>query len=278
MLKIQQSLSRRFYMLLSLPSTAMGFALSVQISALSWLLSTQYGLDIHEIGIVWAAGPIAGILGQVIVGFISDKVWFWNGRRRPFILIGGVLASLSLLALPNIGIISESLGGIGILAVAIAIALLHKPDLIIADEPTTALDVTVQLQILELLRQIQGDTGMGMILVTHDLHLVSRFCDDVAIMYAGRIVEAGPVSKVFNAPEHPYTQGLLDAVPTLDQDAERLALIPGNPPTMHNLPGGCRFEPRCPVSLGQCASEYPEWYRLGQDRRVACWQMKQRIA
>ena len=162
--------------------------------------------------------------------------------------------------------------------VAIAINLASSPRLLIADEPTTALDVTVQLQILELLRQIQGDTGMGMILVTHDLHLVSRFCDDVAIMYAGRIVEAGPVSKVFNAPEHPYTQGLLDAVPTLDQDAERLALIPGNPPTMHNLPGGCRFEPRCPVSLGQCASEYPEWYRLGQDRRVACWQMKQRIA
>ncbi|GAA0302203.1 MFS transporter [Psychrosphaera haliotis] len=144
MLKIQQSLSRRFYMLLSLPSTAMGFALSVQISALSWLLSTQYGLDIHEIGIVWAAGPIAGILGQVIVGFISDKVWFWNGRRRPFILIGGVLASLSLLALPNIGIISESLGGIGILAVAIAIALSLDLSINVSFNPTRSIiaDVT----------------------------------------------------------------------------------------------------------------------------------------
>lgn len=144
MLKIQQKLSRPFYMLLSLPSTAMGFALSVQISALSWLLSTQYNLDIHEIGIVWAAGPIAGILGQVIVGFISDKVWFWNGRRRPFILIGGVLASLSLLALPNIGIISESLGGIGIMAVAIAIALSLDLSINVSFNPTRSIiaDVT----------------------------------------------------------------------------------------------------------------------------------------
>ena len=90
MLAIQKNLSKSFYMLLSLPATAMGFALSVQISALSWILTTQYGLDIHEVGLVWAAGPIAGILGQVIVGIISDNVWFWNGRRRPFILIGGV--------------------------------------------------------------------------------------------------------------------------------------------------------------------------------------------
>ncbi len=144
MLAIQQSLSRRFYMLLSLPSTAMGFALSVQISALSWLLSTQYGLDIHEIGIVWAAGPIAGILGQVIIGFISDKVWFWNGRRRPFILIGGTLAALSLLALPNIGIISETLGGVGILAVAIIIALSLDLSINVSFNPTRSIiaDVT----------------------------------------------------------------------------------------------------------------------------------------
>lgn len=144
MLTMQQKLSAPFYILLSLPSTAMGFALSVQISALSWLLSTQYGLDIHEIGIVWAAGPIAGILGQVFVGFISDNIWFWNGRRRPFIVIGGVLAALSLLALPNIGIISESLGGIGILAVAIAVALSLDLSINISFNPTRSIiaDVT----------------------------------------------------------------------------------------------------------------------------------------
>jgi maltose/moltooligosaccharide transporter len=144
MLNIQQSLSRRFYMLLSLPSTAMGFALSVQISALSWLLSTQYGLEIEEIGIVWAAGPIAGILGQVIVGFISDKVWFWGGRRRPFILIGGVFAALSLLALPNIGVISSALGGVGILTVAILVALTLDLSINVSFNPTRSIiaDVT----------------------------------------------------------------------------------------------------------------------------------------
>ena len=123
MLAIQKNMSKSFYMLLSLPATAMGFALSVQISALIWILTTQYGLDIHEVGLVWAAGPIAGILGQVIVGIISDNVWFWNGRRRPFILIGRVLAGMMLLALPNIDIVSSALGISGLLGVAIAVAL-----------------------------------------------------------------------------------------------------------------------------------------------------------
>ena len=123
MLSSQKNLTRSFFMLLSLPATAMGFALSVQISALSWILSTKYHLEIEEIGLVWAAGPIAGILGQVVIGIISDNVWFWNGRRRPFILIGGVLATLMLLALPNLDIVSSSLGVGGILGVAIAVAL-----------------------------------------------------------------------------------------------------------------------------------------------------------
>ena len=92
----QKNKTNTFYALLSMPSTAMGFALSIQISALSWILTTQYGLDIHDVGLVWAAGPLAGILGQVIIGIISDKVWFWNGRRRPFILIGGVLIFLAI--------------------------------------------------------------------------------------------------------------------------------------------------------------------------------------
>lgn len=144
MLAIQKQLSKRFYALLSLPSTAMGFALSVQISALSWILTTQYGLDIHEVGLVWAAGPIAGILGQVIIGIISDNVWFWHGRRRPFILIGGVLAGLMLLALPNIDIVSAGLGIEGILAVAIAIALTLDLSINISFNPTRSIiaDVT----------------------------------------------------------------------------------------------------------------------------------------
>jgi len=144
MLAIQKNLTNTFYAILSLPATAMGFALSVQISALSWILSTQYGLDIHDVGLVWAAGPIAGILGQVIVGVISDNVWFMNGRRRPFILIGGVLAALMLLALPNIGVISESMGLTGILGVAIAVALTLDLAINVSFNPTRAIiaDVT----------------------------------------------------------------------------------------------------------------------------------------
>lgn len=144
MLAIQQKLTPAFYALLSLPSTAMGFALSVQISALSWILSTQYGLAIHDIGLVWAAGPIAGIFGQVIVGLISDNVWFWGGRRRPFILIGGTLAALMLLALPNIGLISQALGTEALLGVAITVALTLDLAINISFNPTRSIiaDVT----------------------------------------------------------------------------------------------------------------------------------------
>ncbi|MCG6914463.1 MFS transporter [bacterium BMS3Abin03] len=144
MLEIQKKLTNSFYALLSLPATAMGFALSIQISALSWILSTKYKLEIHDVGLVWAAGPIAGILGQVIVGVISDNVWFWKGRRRPFIFIGGLLASLMLLALPNIDVISSGLGIDGILGVAIAVALTLDLSINISFNPTRSIiaDVT----------------------------------------------------------------------------------------------------------------------------------------
>jgi len=145
MLEIQRKFSSTFYALLSLPATAMGFALCVQISALSWILSTQYKLDIHEVGIVWAAGPIAGIIGQVLVGIISDKVWFWGGRRRPFILIGGTIAAFSLLALTNLGGISN-FSGISLLAVAIIVALTLDLSINISFNPTRSIiaDITPQ--------------------------------------------------------------------------------------------------------------------------------------
>lgn len=144
MLEIQKKLSNTFYAILALPATAMGFALSIQIAVLSWILNSQYGLDIHEIGIVWAAGPLAGIFGQVIVGFISDKVWFWGGRRRPFILIGGTLAAVMIIALPNIGAINEFLGVGSILAVAIVVALTLDLAINISFNPTRSIiaDVT----------------------------------------------------------------------------------------------------------------------------------------
>ena len=144
MLQIQKNLSRSFYAIISLPSTAMGFALSVQISALSWILTTKYNLDIHEVGIVWAAGPLAGIFGQVIIGLISDKVWFWGGRRRPFILIGGVLAASMLLALPNIDSIRSFFGIESLLGVAVFVALTLDLAINISFNPTRSViaDVT----------------------------------------------------------------------------------------------------------------------------------------
>ena len=119
----QQKITNPFYALLSLPATAMGFALCVQIATLSWILNTKYGFDIHDIGFVWLAGPLAGILGQVIVGVISDKVWFWNGRRRPFIIIGGTLAALMILALPFIDVINDTLSVGSLIGVALTVAL-----------------------------------------------------------------------------------------------------------------------------------------------------------
>ncbi|TVQ73299.1 MAG: MFS transporter [Balneolaceae bacterium] len=144
MLEIQKRLSNSFYALLALPATAMGFGLSIQIAALSWLLTYQYGLEISDIGLVWATGPIAGILGQVIIGIISDKVWIWNGRRRAFIVIGGVLASLMILALPNIGVIQAGLGLEGVLGIAILISMVLDLSINISFNPTRSIiaDVT----------------------------------------------------------------------------------------------------------------------------------------
>ena len=144
MLEIQKKLTNTFYSLLALPATAMGFALSIQIAALSWLMRTKFNLDLHEIGFVWAAGPLAGIIGQPIVGLISDKVWFWNGRRRPFILIGGTLAALMLLALPNIDVIDDFFGIGNIIVVAIFVALTLDLAINISFNPTRSIiaDVT----------------------------------------------------------------------------------------------------------------------------------------
>lgn len=187
MLDIQKRLTNGFYAILSLPSTAMGFALSVQISALSWILSTQYKLEIHEIGLVWAAGPIAGILGQVIVGIISDNVWFFNGRRRPFILIGGVLAALMLLALPSIHVISGALGIDGILGVAIVVALTLDLSINISFNPTRSIiaDVTPEGQ-----ERTKGYTWMQTISGTFGVlaYAVGAIWGNYTLIYFGAIL------------------------------------------------------------------------------------------
>ena len=146
MLKMQQDMSKTFMAVLALPATALGFALSVQIAALTWILSTRYNLDIHDIGLVWAAGPIAGIFGQVLIGIWSDKVWLWSGRRRPFILVGGAIAALTLLALPNIGVISSAMGFEGVLGVALVVVLSLDFAINVGFNPTRSViaDVTAE--------------------------------------------------------------------------------------------------------------------------------------
>ncbi|NBB77810.1 MAG: MFS transporter [Bacteroidetes bacterium] len=144
MLSIQKKLSNTFYALLALPATAMGFGLSIQIAALSWLLTYKYGLEITDIGLVWATGPIAGIIGQVVIGIISDNVWIWNGRRRAFIVVGGVLASMMILALPNLGVIQEGLGLDAILGIAILVSMVLDLSINVSFNPTRSIiaDVT----------------------------------------------------------------------------------------------------------------------------------------
>jgi maltose/moltooligosaccharide transporter len=187
MLAIQKKFSTPFYVLLSLPATAMGFALSVQIAALSWILNTKFGFNLEEIGFVWAAGPTAGILGQVIIGLVSDKVWFWGGRRRPFILIGGTIAALMLLALPNIDVISEALGVEEVIGVAIAVALSLDLAINISFNPTRSViaDVTkegtVRTKGYTWMQTISGFFGVI-------AYLIGAFIGNYELIYLGAIL------------------------------------------------------------------------------------------
>ena len=154
-----------------------------------------------------------------------------------------------------------------------AIALSCEPGVIIADEPTTALDVTIQLQYLRLLKDIQAETGLAIIFITHDFGVVARMCDRVAVMYAGRVVENGPVREIFNEPSHPYTRALIDSVPKLEERTERLYSIEGQPPLLSNLPEGCRFAERCEFSRDKCIGEYPPSYTVSEAHTADCWRM-----
>jgi MFS family permease len=187
MLENQKKLTNTFYALLSLPATAMGFALSIQISALSWILSTKYDLKIDEVGLVWAAGPLAGILGQVIIGIISDKVWLWGGRRRPFILIGGVFASLMLLALPNIGVITGIFGFKGVLGVAIAVALTLDLAINVSFNPTRSIIADITPEGVE---RTKGYTWMQTISGTFGVlaYVIGAVWNNYVLIYSGVIL------------------------------------------------------------------------------------------
>jgi maltose/moltooligosaccharide transporter len=187
MLDMQKRLSNSFNAIISLPSTAMGFALCIQISALSWLLSTRYHLDIHEIGIVWAAGPLAGIIGQVLIGLISDGAWFWGGRRRPFILIGGTLAALMVFLLPRIDVVANLLGIGNLLVVAVIVALTLDLSINIGFNPTRALiaDVTpdgaARTRGFTWMQTISGFWGVM-------AYLIGAFIDNYALISIGVVI------------------------------------------------------------------------------------------
>lgn len=152
-----------------------------------------------------------------------------------------------------------------------AISIACQPRLLIADEPTTSLDVTIQAQYLELLKELQREFGMALIFITHDFGIVAHMCDRVAVMYAGQIVETAPVRDIFNRPAHPYTTALLNAVPKLERKLERLSAIPGQPPRLDQLPVGCRFAPRCAHADDKCLRQEPNLTASDEDHSVKCW-------
>jgi peptide/nickel transport system ATP-binding protein len=153
----------------------------------------------------------------------------------------------------------------------IAMALSCDPALLIADEPTTALDVTIQAQILDLLRKLRGELGLAVILITHDLGVIADLVDDVAVMYAGKIVEHAPVRTLFADPKHPYTQGLLRSVPSLETREHRLRTIEGTVPPPHAMPNGCRFNPRCALVFAKCHEQEPPMRETAPHASAACW-------
>jgi oligopeptide/dipeptide ABC transporter ATP-binding protein len=154
-----------------------------------------------------------------------------------------------------------------------AIGISCEPSVLIADEPTTSLDATVQAQYLRLLRELQQESGMAIIYITHDFGIVAKLCDRVIVMYAGRIVEQGSVREIFNNPRHPYTEALLGSVPKLEEDVNRLYQIEGQPPALYNLPKGCSFAPRCKYVMDRCKEEYPPVFKISEGHESACWRV-----
>jgi oligopeptide/dipeptide ABC transporter ATP-binding protein len=152
-----------------------------------------------------------------------------------------------------------------------AMAIAAPPRLLIADEPTTSLDLTIQAQYLALLEELQNQHRLAMIFITHNLGIVAKICDRVAVMYAGRIVEMGPVRQIFKSPAHPYTQALLESIPRLGARRDRLSAIEGQPPDLARLPSGCSFAPRCPHAMDRCRAEAPPQFTVAPGQASACW-------
>ena len=155
--------------------------------------------------------------------------------------------------------------------IMIAMALVCNPKILIADEPTTALDVTIQAQILNLMQDLKEKIGTSILFITHDLGVVAEICDEVVVMYCGRVVESADVFSIFEKPRHPYTQGLLDSIPKLGEHVEMLDSIPGNVPNPKYMPKGCKFAPRCKFAMEICKEEEPRFYEYENGHKSRCW-------
>lgn len=233
------------------------------------------GIRGTQIGMVFqdpmtALNPTMKVGAQIVEGFVrSQKVSREEAKKR-------AIEMLRLVGIPDpeqrVDQYPHQFSGGMRQRVVIAIALACNPKLVIADEPTTALDVTIQAQIIELFQTIQRKTGVSIIMITHDLGVVAKIADRVNVMYAGKVVESGPVREIFYNPQHPYTKGLLSSMPRLDADRNiPLSPIPGTPPDLFAPPAGCAFAARCEYALEVCRAHQPEETQLGSKHVVSCW-------
>ncbi|MBY5827143.1 ABC transporter ATP-binding protein [Rhizobium leguminosarum] len=215
-----------------------------------------------------ALNPVLSIGRQIVEALMLHNP-FWSSKQLRMRAIE--LLELVAIALPEkrFSQFPHELSGGMCQRVVIAIAVANDPDLLIADEPTTALDVTIQAQIVDLLNTLRREKNLAIVLITHDLGLVAGLADRVAILYSGRIAERGEVDDVFSVPRHPYTAGLLAAIPAINTDRSRLHVIDGTPPSIRARPPGCQFQPRCPISIPICKDRTPE-FRWHGASMVAC--------
>jgi oligopeptide/dipeptide ABC transporter ATP-binding protein len=207
---------------------------------------------------------------------VGEAIGLYRGLSGK-LLRAAVIESLRAMRIPapaeRVDVYPHQMSGGMRQRVGAAIGMAGPPAVLIADEPTTALDATVQAQFLALLKDVQSQTGLAILFVTHDFGIVASLCDRVAVMYAGRIVEIAPVAELFERPRHPYTEALLRSVPDLEADVERLYSIEGQPPALDSLPRGCNFAPRCPMARDVCREKKPPRFEVGEAHRAECWKL-----